>query len=252
VRKSLSGSDDELSLTSRIAARALMTGKITKIADRHFNLDFSITDTETHEVLAGYNQNHSDIELTGGIAVNRMTGYFLGELGVRLNEAGKLALLGNSNEDATALAKGRAAAEAGRDPEAMNYPLRKFRVGTVVTGGYTLGTEETAIVDLGLFFGSNFWNLDLGLKFYPGSQTGHLTADYKPSGSGSSKDPSIGVMGIETGLDFALVGRRWLLNTGGGVTFFLAWASSDADSGSGTKNMGNDFFVIPYLKLCLD
>jgi hypothetical protein len=121
VRKSLAGSSDELSLTSRIAARGLMTGKITKIADRRFNLDFSITDTETHEVLAGYNQIHSDIELTEGIAVNRLTEYFLGELGVRLNGAGKLALQGNSNEAGTALAKGRAAVEAGQGLEAMNY-----------------------------------------------------------------------------------------------------------------------------------
>jgi hypothetical protein len=122
VQKSLETlSDDELSLTGRIAARALMTGNIAKIADRRFHLDFSITDTETHEVLAGYSQNHSDIELVEGIAVNKMTEYFLSELGVRLNDAGKLALLGNSNEAETALAKGRAAAQAGRGLEAMNY-----------------------------------------------------------------------------------------------------------------------------------
>jgi hypothetical protein len=121
VRRSLSGSDDELSLTSRIAARALMSGRIAKIADRLFNLDFNITDTETHEVLAAYNKNHSAIELTGGIAVNRVTEHFLRELGVRLNEAGRLSLLRNSNEAETALAKGRAAVNAGRGLEAMNY-----------------------------------------------------------------------------------------------------------------------------------
>jgi hypothetical protein len=121
VQKSLSGSDDELSLTGRISAKALITGTITKAGEKLFNLDFSVTDTEKHKLLASYNKNHSDIELTGGIAVNKMTEYFLKELGVRLNEAGKLALLGNSNEAETALAKGQAAKDAGKGLEAMNY-----------------------------------------------------------------------------------------------------------------------------------
>jgi hypothetical protein len=511
VQKSLLGSNDELSLTSRVAARALMTGKITKIADKRFNLDFSITDTETHVVLAGYNRTHSDIELTGGIAVNRMTEYFLGELGVRLNEAGKWALLvGNSNEAETALAKGLMAANAGQNLEALNYlynaenfditreaaagslaavqtrnredlgagaritayfesqalwqgrldeysefyrnhpPFELFytppapgnmrgsgdsgtydlsfkiglrwnqnqidvmervlkeyildglyqnsqsdidgwelkglpedselfrgpenfsynlvinvenergevivsgptvlsgslyyyngriyadctqefnaafpriryvreqmtdqlyirianingidiktvgengfmRVvqnqelppaqsnilpreflakkqreqeeaakaaerkrkrreeaakaaererkrqgayfGSAVTGGYTLGTEETAVINTGFFFGSNFWNLDLGFMFYPGMQLGHLSEN-------SSSDPGEFAMGIDAGLNYVLAGSRWFLNVGGGVTFFMAWADSS-----------DDFFVIPYLKLCFD
>jgi hypothetical protein len=550
VSKSLASSDEEaLSTEGRIAARALMTGKIIKIGEKRFNLDFSITDTETHEVLAGYNQNHSDIELTDGIAVNKMTESFLRDLGVRLNEAGKLALLGNSNEAETALAKGRAAAEAGRGLEAMNYlynaenfdttkqeaagslsevqtqnretlgvgaqiaeffgrqalwqgrldefnefyrshppfelyytpptpgnmrgsgesraydlsfkiglrwsqnqidvmervlneyildelynnsaedialwelkglpedsdlftgpgnfnfnliinvenergevivsgpmvlsgslyrynghiyadctqefsatfqsikyipeqitdqlyiriasindidiktvgengftrvvqtqgkelpqaqpsslpqeflasnqaaidaearreqaaaaagaiqdaaaaneaererkrqearnnPLRKFRLGTAVTGGYTLGTEETAIVNWDLFLGSSFWNFDFGLMFYPGTQRDHLAADYT-----GPDDYTTGAMGIDVGLDLALVGRNWLLNAGGGATFFLAWASVDSgsdegsssgsgdDSGSSSENIGNDFFIVPYLKLSFD
>ncbi|MDR2785026.1 MAG: hypothetical protein LBB83_03825 [Treponema sp.] len=541
-----SADDAGLSMTSRIAAQALMTGKITKIADKRFNLDFNISHTETEEILASYNENHSDIELfEGGIAVNKMTRSLLEGLGIRLNEAGKLALLGNSNEDATALAKGQAAAAAGRGLEAMNYlynaenfdttkqeaagslsaiqfqnredlgagaqitayfekqalwqgrldeynefyqshppfelfytpptpvnmrgsgdsraydlsfkiglrwsqnqidvmervlqeyildglnqnspsditgwelkglpedselfkgpgnfnynlvinvenergeiivsgpmvlsgslyrykdhiyadctqefaaafsgikfvqeqttdqlyirianingidiktvgengftrvvqtqgkelpsaqpnglprefmaskqkeidnearreraelaaaakqerenaiaaekerkrqeslnnPLRKSRGGIFATGGLTLGAEETGIIDLGFFFGSNFWNIDLGLKFYPGSQTGHLTADYESSSS-SSNEPSVGLLGIDAGFDFALVGRRWLLDAGGGATFFLAWASVEIDSASGgdstTKDTGNDFFVIPYLRLCFD
>jgi hypothetical protein len=548
-QKSLqSGSNDELSVSNIVATRALMTGKITKIDDKRFNLDFNITNTETEQILASYNQNHSDIELfEGGIAVNKMTESLLAELGIRLNQAGKLALLGNSNEDAMALAKGQAAAAAGRGLEAMNYlynaenfdttrqdaagslsavqlqnkedmgagaqiaaffdqqdlwqgrldeyndfyrnhppfelfytppapdnmrgsrdsrvydltfkiglrwsqnqidvmervlaeyildglyqnpqsdiaqwnleglpedsdlfrgpgnfsfnlvinvenergevivsgpmvlngslyrynghiyadctqesnatfsgikyvreqitdqlyiriasingidiktvgengitrvvqtqgkdlpaanpnslppeflaakqkeidaearreeaqrraaakqeeedaraaererkrqeslnnPLRKARFGTAVTGGVILGTEEAAVIDLGLLFGANIWNIDLGLKFYPGSQTGHLTADYEPPSSGSSTDPSIGLMGIDAGFNFALVGSRWLLDAGGGLTFFLAWASVETDSGSSssdssTENIGDDFFVIPYLKLCFD
>ena len=535
VQKSLAGSNDELSLTSRVAARALMTGKITKIADKLFNLDFSITDTETHVVLAGYNRTHSDIELTGGIAVNKMTEYFLGELGVRLNEAGKLALLGNSNEDATALAKGRAAAEAGRGLEAMNYlynaenfdttkqeaagslsavqlqneedlgagariadfferqelwqnrldeyhefykshppfelfytpptpanmrgsgdsraydlsfkiglrwsqnqidvmervleeyilaglnqnsqddivrwelkglpedselfrgpgnfnfnlvinvenergdvivsgpmvlngslyryngriyadctqelpaafsgikyvreqitdqlyiriasingidiktvgengftrvvqtqgkelpvaqpnslpreflaskqkeideearrerveqaaaakqeqdaaraaerdrkrqeslrnPLRQSRFGIIATGGFTLGTEETGVINTGLLFGSNFWNMDLGLIFYPGIQMGHL---YSPSGS---EDPNEFAMGIDAGLNYVLVGSRWLLSAGGGATFFIANVTAD-DGYGGEETPYEDFFVLPYFKLSFD
>jgi hypothetical protein len=555
VQKSLEGSDDELSLTSRISARALMTGTIIKVGEKLFNLDFRITDTEGHAILASYNKNHSDIELTGGIAVNKMTEYFLQELGVRLNDAGKLALLGNSNEAETALAKGRAAVDAGKGLEAMNYlynaenfdttkqeaagslaavqtqnkedlgagaqiadfferqdlwqgrlneynefyrshppfelfytpptpsnmrgsgdsraydlafkvglrwsqtqidimervlgeyildglyqnsrddittwelkglpedsdlftgpgnfnfdlvinvenergeviisgpmtlngslyryedriyadctqelsatfpgipyvkeqitpqlyiriasingidiktvgengftrvvqtqgkelpsaqanslpkgllaakqkeidaeakrerdelaaaekqekdaakaaekerkrleaqnnPLRQSRGGLTLTGGYPLGTEEIGIIDLGLFFGSSFWDMDFGVKFYPGLETSSLTAGYhRDTPAEEAKETHITLLGIDAGLSLAFVGRRWLLNAGGGLTFFIADAyikieddsgsssSSSSSSSSDTKSIKGDFFIIPYLELCFD
>jgi hypothetical protein len=140
-------------------------------------------------------------------------------------------------------AAARAAERDRKRQESLNNPLRRSRAGIAATGGYTLGTEETAIINLDLFWGSNFWNSDLGFMFYPGTQTGHLTADYS-----GSEDPSIGLFGINLGGDYALVGSRWLLSAGGGVTFFLAWASVD----SGAKKVGEDFFVVPYLKLTFD
>jgi hypothetical protein len=122
VNRSLSGSNDELSLTSRLAARSIMTGKVTKIQGANrFNMEFTITDTETHAILATYSQNHSDIELSEGVAVNKAVESLLKDLNVRLNEAGRYALYGASNEADTALAKGLSAAASGQGLQAMNY-----------------------------------------------------------------------------------------------------------------------------------
>jgi hypothetical protein len=123
VTKSLtSGSqENELSLSARQAARALMTGTVIKMQETRFSLEFTVTDTQTHDILATYSGNHSDIELTEGMAINKVTENLLGQLGVRLNEAGKQALLGNSIEAETALAKGRAAEQSGNSLQAMNY-----------------------------------------------------------------------------------------------------------------------------------
>ena len=122
ITKSLSGSNDELSLTARMAARSLMTGKVIKIqGTTWFTLEFIVTDTETHQIIATYSQNHSDIELIEGIAVNKAVESLLKDLNVRLNDAGRYALYGVSNEADTALAKGLSAAESGQGLQAMNY-----------------------------------------------------------------------------------------------------------------------------------
>jgi hypothetical protein len=122
VVRSLSGSDDELSLTARVAARSLLTGKIIKRqGTTRYILDFTVTNTETHEALATYTGDHSDIELTEGIAVNKAAESLLKDLGIRLNDAGLQALYGTSNEADTALAKGLDAAGSGRNLQAMNY-----------------------------------------------------------------------------------------------------------------------------------
>ena len=122
IARSLLGSNDELSLTARMAARSLMTGSVIKIqGTTRFTVEFTVTDTETHAIIASYNQNHSDIEVIEGIAVNKATESLLKDLNVRLNEAGRYALYGASNEADTALAKGLSAAESGRGLQAMNY-----------------------------------------------------------------------------------------------------------------------------------
>jgi len=134
VIKSLSGSEDELSLTARMAARSLMTGNIIKVpGTTRFTLEFTVTDTETHAILAVYSQNHSDIELTEGIAVNKAAESLLKDLNVRLNEAGRYALYGASNEADTALAKGLNAAESGQGLQAMNYLFNAASYNTTAT-----------------------------------------------------------------------------------------------------------------------
>ena len=122
ITKSLLGPNDELSLTARMAARSLMTGRIIRIqGTTRFTLEFTVTETETHRVLAAYSQNHSDIEIIEGIALNKATESLLKDLNVRLNDAGIYALHGNSNKADTALAKGLNAAESGNGLRAMNY-----------------------------------------------------------------------------------------------------------------------------------
>ncbi|MDR0719866.1 MAG: hypothetical protein LBF78_09540 [Treponema sp.] len=122
VERSLSGPGDELSLTARLSARSIMTGSLIKdpLSNR-YTCEFAVTDTETHAILASYSRLHSDIELTGGMAVNKATESLLKDLGVRLNDAGITALYVTSNEADTALAKGFAAALKGNSLQAMNY-----------------------------------------------------------------------------------------------------------------------------------
>ena len=121
TRSLISGSNDELSLTMRAAARSIMTGEIIKQSANRFFLSFIITDTETGHQLAAYNHAHSDIELIEGIAVNRATNDLLRQLNVVLNEAGRQALFGTSNVADIALARGLEAADAGQGLQAMNY-----------------------------------------------------------------------------------------------------------------------------------
>jgi hypothetical protein len=122
VERSLSGPEDELSLTARLSARSIMTGSLIKdpLSSR-YTCEFAVTDTETHAILASYSRLHSDIELTSGMAVNKATESLLKDLGVRLNDAGITALYVTSNEADTALAKGFAAAHEGNNLRAMNY-----------------------------------------------------------------------------------------------------------------------------------
>jgi len=142
IMKSLSGSNDELSLSARMAARSIMTGRVIKIqGTMRFNLEFTITDTQTHAVLASYSQNHSDVEITEGRALNRATESLLKDLNVRLNDAGRLALYGASNEADTALAKGLSAAESGQGLQAMNYLFSAASFNTTASQASTTLTE---------------------------------------------------------------------------------------------------------------
>jgi len=121
ISKSLSGSNDELSLVLRRSARAILTGEVIKQSQTRFRLSFTVIETETGIQLASYNREHSDIEIDAGIAVNRATEDLLKQLNVVLNEAGKFALYGASNAGETALAKGLNAASSGQSLQAMNY-----------------------------------------------------------------------------------------------------------------------------------
>jgi len=121
IERSLSGSNDELSLVLRKAARAILTGEVMKQSQTRFILSFTVIETETGVQLASYNKPHSDIEISSGRAVNSATEELLKQLNVVLNEAGKLALYGTSNEGETALAKGNEAANSGQSLQAMNY-----------------------------------------------------------------------------------------------------------------------------------
>jgi len=121
IERSLSGSNDELSLVLRTAARAILTGEVIKQSQTRFILSFTIIETETGIQLASYNKAHSDIEISSGRAVNMATEELLKQLNVVLNEAGKFALYGASNEAETFLAKGNEAANSGQSLQAMNY-----------------------------------------------------------------------------------------------------------------------------------
>jgi len=121
IKRSLSGSNDELSLVLRTAARAILTGEVIKQSQTRFILSFTVIETETGIQLASYSKPHSDIEISSGRAINMATEELLKQLNVVLNEAGKLALYGASNEAETALAKGNEAAKSGQSLQAMNY-----------------------------------------------------------------------------------------------------------------------------------
>ena len=143
IRRSLtSGSSDELSLSLRTAARAIMTGEIIKQPNNRFFLSFYITETETGDILAQYSRSHSDLEIMEGIAVNRATEELLRELHIVLNEAGRHALLRTSNEADIALARGLDAANAGMGLQAMNY---LFNAATFDNTAFQANMTLTAI-----------------------------------------------------------------------------------------------------------
>ena len=121
IMRSLSGSNDELSVVMRTAARAIMTGEIIKQPNNRFHLSFTITETETGRQLAAYSHTYSDIELIEGIAINRATDELLKQLNVTLNEAGRHALFRTSNASDIALARGLNAVNTGQGLQAMNY-----------------------------------------------------------------------------------------------------------------------------------
>jgi len=133
IERSLSGSNDELSLVLRTAARAILTGEIIKQTQTRFTLSFTVIETETGIQLASYSKAHSDIEISSGRAVNMATEELLKQLNVVLNEAGKFALYGTSNEAETFLAKGNEAANSGQSLQAMNYLYNAASFGITAT-----------------------------------------------------------------------------------------------------------------------
>jgi hypothetical protein len=133
IEKSLSGSNDELSLVLRKAAYAILTGEVIKQSQTRFILSFTVIETETGIQLASYSKPHSDIEISSGRAVNTATEELLKQLNIVLNEAGKFALYGASNEAETFLAKGNEAANSGQSLQAMNYLFNAASFGTTAT-----------------------------------------------------------------------------------------------------------------------
>ncbi|MDR2160439.1 MAG: hypothetical protein LBP23_10280 [Treponema sp.] len=155
IIRSLSGPGDELDLTARVAARSIMTGNVIKMqGTTRFTVEFTVTDTESHAVLATYSRNHSDIELTEGIALNRAAESLLRDLDVRLNEAGKQALYGASNEADTALAKGLMAMKSGQGLEAMNYLFNAASYDTTRSAASGNLAEVQALNETGLGAGA--------------------------------------------------------------------------------------------------
>ena len=118
IQRSLSGSNDELSLVARTAARSLMTGTITKRSGTNrFMLELIVTETETSTVLASHSNTYSDPEQ----AVKRATEDLLFQLGLRLSDAGRQRLYQTSSEDTIALARGLNAEREGQNLQALNY-----------------------------------------------------------------------------------------------------------------------------------
>ena len=117
IRRSLSGSNDELSLVARTAARSIMTGKITKRSGNRFDLELTVTETETSAVLASHSNTYSDAEQ----AVRRATEDLLTQLGLRLSDAGRQRLYQTSSEADIALARGLNAERESQSLQAMNY-----------------------------------------------------------------------------------------------------------------------------------
>ena len=117
IQRSLSGSNDELSLVARTAARSIMTGNISKRPGNRFNLELIVTETETSTVLASHSNTYSDAEQ----AVRRATEDLLTQLGLRLSDAGRQKLYQTSSEADIALARGLNAERESQSLQAMNY-----------------------------------------------------------------------------------------------------------------------------------
>ena len=118
IQRSLSGSNDELSLVARTAARSIMTGNIIKRpGTNRFILELTVTETETSTVLANHSNTYSDAEQ----AVRRATEDLLTQLGLRLSDAGRQRLYQTSSEADIALARGLNAERSSQSLQAMNY-----------------------------------------------------------------------------------------------------------------------------------
>jgi hypothetical protein len=117
IQRSLSGSNDELSLVARTAARSIVTGNISKRPGNRFNLELIVTETETSTVLASHSNIYSDPEQ----AVRRATEDLLTQLGLRLSDAGRQRLYQTSSEADIALARGLNAERESQNLQAMNY-----------------------------------------------------------------------------------------------------------------------------------
>ncbi len=130
-QQTLSGNyseEDYISIGKLTTARYILTGSITKTANAYM-LELAVTDAESGERKASYPPKAvSALALENRSAIQEASAELLGQLGVRLTEAGLRELRNAANlaqvQAETALAKGITAQKQGTVVEALSYYIQ--------------------------------------------------------------------------------------------------------------------------------
>jgi TolB-like protein len=107
-----------------INAQYILVGSLLKMAGNQYSLQLSVSNPETAESKASYSGQGS-LEQIQADTLKTAAGDILGQLGIRLNPAGRQALTGSGQaaqvEAETALSKGISAQRSGTVVEALSY-----------------------------------------------------------------------------------------------------------------------------------
>jgi len=120
--------DNYISIGKLANARNILVGTITKTPNNQFMMEFSVSDAEAGKRVASYGPKpFASTALSNLSAVQEASADLLGQLGVKLTDAGKRSLLSAADDRQiqaeTALSKGIVAQKSGTMVEAFAYYL---------------------------------------------------------------------------------------------------------------------------------
>jgi hypothetical protein len=117
----------------------------------------------------------------------------------------------------------RALAATRKKEEKTNYTLNN-RFGSYATGGiYITGEKDAQVagsIDIGTEIGLGHWGGEITLRLYPGIRSD----GYDPEDSTIHLDG-----GIVLGVNYAFIGKKWVLNLGGGFSVLMSDTGADSD-----------------------